>query len=370
MKILFITEEFHPYPGGVATYVHSSAETARNMGHDVTVCVVGTRSGLLESLDDYKYSIFYLSKKHYKKSHIPLLSYKLHKYLQNNSFDKIIFSDYKSLILSLLLPKKIKFSTIIHGTEVRGRFLILLSNIFIRPLSRCENIFANSEFTRASALECHSYLNSDRVKVNYLGPPLKSNIYKLASTKIKTSPETELTMCSLGRIEKRKGIHVFLQVLSKLNTEIKLTYNVIGRVVDEEYYDEIKEMTYLLPDNVTVNFCGALSAKSLNKVLNDSDFMVHTSIPCPVECEGFGLVLLEFAALGKAVLATNTDAIPEVVRDGETGFLCSWDDIEDMKGKLELLINDKEQRFRMGEQAFKNLSRFSWDSHVVGLLYD
>jgi N-acetyl-alpha-D-glucosaminyl L-malate synthase BshA len=62
----------------------------------------------------------------------------------------------------------------------------------------------------------------------------------------------------------------------------------------------------------------------------------------PSETESFGLVALEAHACGVPVLASRVGGIPEVVRDGETGFLVPVGEIGEMAEKAERLLADEE----------------------------
>lgn len=65
--------------------------------------------------------------------------------------------------------------------------------------------------------------------------------------------------------------------------------------------------------------------------------------------EGFGLVLLEAMAEGKAVVATSVSAIPEIVRHGETGLLVPPRDVDALAAALSQLLRDSRLRCRFGE---------------------
>jgi len=62
-------------------------------------------------------------------------------------------------------------------------------------------------------------------------------------------------------------------------------------------------------------------------------------------------VLGEAAALGIPCIASNVNAVPEVVADGETGLLCRVDDVDAFASALTKLMGDTEWRRRMGEAA-------------------
>jgi sugar transferase (PEP-CTERM/EpsH1 system associated) len=76
--------------------------------------------------------------------------------------------------------------------------------------------------------------------------------------------------------------------------------------------------------------------------------------------EGISLTLLEAMATELPVVATNVGGNPEVVLDGETGYIVPSQNPEEMANKLLLLINDKKLRQQMGfkgrERVIENFS--------------
>ena len=67
--------------------------------------------------------------------------------------------------------------------------------------------------------------------------------------------------------------------------------------------------------------------------------------------EPLGLINLEAGACRTPVVATRSGGIPEIVRDGETGFLVDIGDVEALATRVAQLIEDPVLRTRMGEQA-------------------
>ena len=64
--------------------------------------------------------------------------------------------------------------------------------------------------------------------------------------------------------------------------------------------------------------------------------------------EGFGWVIAEAMAYGKPIVATRVGAIPEIVRDGVTGFLVNRGDSSAMADTLIKLIRDPRLRAQLG----------------------
>ena len=77
--------------------------------------------------------------------------------------------------------------------------------------------------------------------------------------------------------------------------------------------------------------------------LERADLFVHTS-----RWEGFGIVLLEAMLAALPVVATRVSAVPEIVRDGETGALVEAGDVNGLATALDRLLSDPERSRRLG----------------------
>ena len=99
---------------------------------------------------------------------------------------------------------------------------------------------------------------------------------------------------------------------------------------------------------------------------------MHTSI-CAAVREGFDISVLEAMAMGKAVVATTTGGLPEVVAQGETGLLVSPGDVESLAATVVSLLEDRVRREQMGRCGrARAQERFSLDASVGHMeqLYD
>jgi glycosyltransferase involved in cell wall biosynthesis len=81
------------------------------------------------------------------------------------------------------------------------------------------------------------------------------------------------------------------------------------------------------------------------------------------EHEGFPNALLEAMAQGRPVVSTRVGGVPELVRDGEDGFLTSGDPAE-IAARIRSLLLDPALRDRMGSSARERAAAFSWDRVV------
>jgi len=74
--------------------------------------------------------------------------------------------------------------------------------------------------------------------------------------------------------------------------------------------------------------------------------------------EGFGLVLLEAMSAGKPIVTTEAGPIPEIVKDGETGFLVPPRNPGKMAEKIIFLLKNKTIAQEMGEAGKKRLEKY------------
>jgi len=83
-----------------------------------------------------------------------------------------------------------------------------------------------------------------------------------------------------------------------------------------------------------IRFLGKLDA--VEEVLSVSDLFIM-----PSEKESFGLAALEAMACEVPILTSDAGGIPELNIDGKTGFVCEVGDIQGMKEKAKIILDDK-----------------------------
>ena len=89
--------------------------------------------------------------------------------------------------------------------------------------------------------------------------------------------------------------------------------------------------------------------------------------------EGFGVAALEAMAEGLPVVATSVGGLPEVVEDGQTGYLVPPSDVATLSERLRLLILDPKRRRAMGAAGRERArNHFSVDRMVaeIAAIYD
>ena len=105
-----------------------------------------------------------------------------------------------------------------------------------------------------------------------------------------------------------------------------------------------------------VEFTGPVPSEEIARLLARMDLFV-----LPSHTEGFGVSAVEAAAMGLPVVASDVGGLPEVVIDGETGFLTPPRSPEALAERIVQLAGDAELRARLGRAGRARVAEcFDW----------
>ncbi len=161
----------------------------------------------------------------------------------------------------------------------------------------------------------------------------------------------------VGRLLPHKGV---LQLIEALGPDTPL--RVLGRPYDPEYFRKLREAAA----GKDVTFITDADDAELRRQYLGASVVLQPSIPVHAgmndTAELLGLVALEGMAHGKPVIVTRTASLPELVRDGVTGFIVPPGDARALREKVEMLVRDPERSRGMGAAARKHVrASFTWD---------
>jgi glycosyltransferase involved in cell wall biosynthesis len=144
----------------------------------------------------------------------------------------------------------------------------------------------------------------------------------------------------IGRLNKDKG------VLDLANAFKQLNFNRAHLVCvgSDEQNMQAEMMNIVGVNSQNIHFVGHTNTPEA--------YMAAADVLClPSYREGFGMVIIEAAAVGIPSIASRIYGITDAVVDGETGLLHAPRDIEGIKNCMQTLIDNKPLRFKLGEQA-------------------
>jgi 1,2-diacylglycerol 3-alpha-glucosyltransferase len=143
----------------------------------------------------------------------------------------------------------------------------------------------------------------------------------------------------LGRIDGEKRIDLLLRAMQQLSRDdIQLVVAGHGKVEGS-----LRRMAADMHISQKVRFTGFIQIAEVPGLMNSVDVFVM-----PSEAELLSISTLEAMACGRPVLLANALALPELVRDGENGYLFKPGDMQDLVGHMNLLADHPERWEAMG----------------------
>lgn len=134
----------------------------------------------------------------------------------------------------------------------------------------------------------------------------------------------------LGRIAPIKGTHRAIQVARTTGRRLVIAGNVPDQPEERAYFEREVE-PYV--DDEQIQYVGPVDDEEKNDLLGRA-----AALLMPIDWEEpFGIVMAEAMACGTPVIGTRRGSVPEVVTEGETGFVC--DTVDEMAAAVEQIPN-------------------------------
>jgi L-malate glycosyltransferase len=250
----------------------------------------------------------------------------------------------------------VKVITTLHGTDITLVGQDPSFNAITKfSIEKSDRLTAVSEFLRRETYTAFGCTACD-VKVihNFIDPEVYNRQRYATSMQNQLSPSLPVLM-HISNFRTVKRVRDIIGIFAKVNSEIPTRLVMVGdgpdRVVAE---DETRRLGV----ESSVSFLGKID--NVAPLLASADLYL-----LPTESESFGLSALEALASGVPVIGTKAGGLPEVVRNGETGFLFKVGDVEAMAAAaLELLRNPEMWKAMSELGAADARARFSEDEIV------
>lgn len=162
----------------------------------------------------------------------------------------------------------------------------------------------------------------------------------------------------VGRLDERKGIEFLLQAASMLVGDFPdMAIRIVG---DGPLRSDLERRSHELGLAGNVDFVGPLPNSELPREYARCQILVVPSVTngSPV-AEGLGLVAVEAAMSGRAIVASNIGGIPEVVQDHWSGLLVLERSSQEIASAIRLLLCDSNMRIRFSRRARVHSLEFS-----------
>lgn len=215
----------------------------------------------------------------------------------------------------------------------------------------CDKIVCISESERESALK-DQICKADKLELIYNGIDIEA-YESSANQSIKRAdigiPEDAFVVGMVGRISEQKAPDIFIRAAKKIKINLPTAYFVI--VGSGEMEPEIRKYAR---DNGLAD-----SLHITGWVENSINYIELFDVACLLSrWEGFGLVLPEYMMAGKPIVASNVDAIPNILQNEYNGILVDVENIDETCSAIMRLHDDEKLRNELVRNGKEELRRF------------
>ena len=262
-----------------------------------------------------------------------------HIFNYRKNYDTFVFAHVNlaplAIFLKILKPNaNILFCT--HGIEIW------------KKLSKTTEWIMN----KSTVLTVSNFSKNELLKYN---PNLKDirlfpNCIKMQDTsKILENPynKNEFNILSVTRLskgEESKGIDTMIKTIPLLIVQIpNMKYSVIGKGEDTI---RLKQIAKELDVEKYIDFLGFVD--DINAYYQHCDLF-----SLPSKKEGFGIVYLEAMQYKKPVIGVNFGGPTDVIKHNETGYLCEYDNLNELSNCIFEIFINKSKRIELGTNGYE-----------------
>jgi glycosyltransferase involved in cell wall biosynthesis len=289
-------------------------------------------------------------------------AYKFARFLKQNQIQCIHIHLTGTFLFSVTVAKLMRVpNIIIHWHNVyfylEKSISNLTQNVLIWVILKYSALMAHSIVAisdKVKSQNCKNFhINKKKVNVIY-----NAIDFSLIPNSKHIPSANNLVLGSIGKVTDQKGYDILIpafNIVHKKHPNCKL--EIVGAINtngNQQYCNDLFKMVKTLELEDPVVFTDGIPYEEVYERLFTWSIFVLAS-----KWEGFGLVLVEAMASGTPVIASNVDAIPEIIDDGRTGLLFQVNNPADLAEKILKLIKDQELSNQLVENASKEIDRFS-----------
>ena len=158
-------------------------------------------------------------------------------------------------------------------------------------------------------------------------------------------PTHKRVLLYVGRLDKEKRIDMILRALPDISRAASVHFVLAGIGKEKRNLEELAEK---LSIQQTVTFTGFVPDEDLQNIYRVADLFVTAGV-----AELQSIVTMEAMASGLPVVAVNAMALPELVHDGENGYLFSDGDGQMFAEKVIAILSDQAMWAKMSEKSLE-----------------
>lgn len=272
----------------------------------------------------------------------------------------------QALVLAAELPEDVKHlhAHFLHTPASVTRYAALLLGVPWTGSAHAKDIWTTPEWEKREKLASCEWLvtctRANREHLAALAPPGKVELLyhgidlarfprNAAIGSARDGSSEPVVILSVARLVEKKGTEILLEALARISPALQWRFVHVG---GGPLLKSLQGRAARLGIEERVTWRGALTQDEVLAEYRKADvFALASRIARDGDRDGLPNVIAEAQSQGLACVATRVSAIPELVRDGQTGILVPENDAEALARALESLIADPPRRRALGQAA-------------------
>jgi N-acetyl-alpha-D-glucosaminyl L-malate synthase BshA len=246
--------------------------------------------------------------------------------------------------------RRLPFITTLHGTDIT---LVGVDPSYFPitkfSIEKSDGITCISDYLKTQTAEVFGVPNEIRVIKNFINCDLyhPDNAKKGAA---QYAPEGEKLLIHLSNFRPVKRVQDCVRILAEVRKSVPARLLMVG---DGPERSPAEHLARMLKVDRHISFLG--KQNHVERIIP----LAHVLL-MPSEMEAFGLVALEAMACGVVPVATRVGGVPELITDGEDGYLEGVGDVAAQAARAVDLLTDDDLHRRMAKTGRRNAAeRFS-----------
>jgi len=242
--------------------------------------------------------------------------------------------------------------------------------IFLKAVNAADVLIFYTPLMLPELCKHFPVFNNFRGKITYIHNGVNIERFNLSVPDVNilsrySIPLNKKIILFVGRVSSRKGVIDLVKAFSIVKNNIDEVMLLIVGKEDAKYGEKVKKVIQELDIADSTLLLGPIPNKEVVEILKKCDLFVYPS----VGGEGIPRAIIEAMACGKPIVATNIAGIPEVVRNGETGFLVKVGDYQSLAQHIINILRNEELAKTLGNNARKLVEgEFSYEVVIPELV--
>jgi len=365
MKILISSDTYYPHVNGASYFTQRLAYYLKEQGHDVLVIAPATKFGfenanfngvrmfgvpsipvmsfgfrvvipvliqsrITQAIKEFNPDVVHL------QGHFAVSKKVIKGVQKHNKETPIVGTNHfmpENLVHYLHLPKKLEKIVMDFAWGDFRKVFDPLSAVTTPTESAAHLVRKNGFSQEVHAISCG-------IDLTRFNPENKDE-----SIRTKYNLPNKPLLLYVGRLDKEKNVDHILQAIKLIPKNVNFHFAIGGKGQEQVRLQKLAAKLDIL-DRVT--FLGFVHDEDLPALYATSKCF---TIACMVELQC--IVVMEAMASGLPIIAVNALALPELVHDGENGFLFEPADYKTIAEKITLLFTDEKLRTQMGAKSLE-----------------